>query len=480
MITSSDVPPPRRRKRPGQKSGPAAPAVPEIRPGGGIPWGHPKHPLYHRYLEELAEGDSRSSATNGQGTDGAVIAPGGLPDANSPLIYKNGAWIPSQYNARLWLTQNGIAVRHDTFSRVDAVDGVPVSDGMIATLKGRIEADLRVRWGIEHIHLAIAELALANPFNPVQDWLKTLSWDGEPRLDVFFARIWQSPEHGDYARICARILFGSAVARAFQPGAKADAMVILQGRQGVKKSSALRTLLPDEHPEWFAEDLGCDMTSDKVGGSLRGKLIIELGELNRVHRGNLEAVKQFLSQRADHYKLPYDRYFIDQPRTCTFVGTTNNREPLIDEENRRFYPVECPRVGDLDWIVQHRDQLWAEALVEHNKGVPWWVDTCEVPGNLGAIIADRQGQGTRIDDLDGMIADNLKQKAAVNLDEVLIAAGLSRYDKMSGTIVLYDRYDRAMQTRIGNSLARIGYVRDRSQGWKQRKPTWTYKAETTL
>ena len=57
------------------------------------------------------------------------------------------------------------------------------------------------------------------------------------------------------------------------------------------------------------------------------------------------------------------------------MATTNNKEPLIDDENRRFLPIWCPQVADLDWIKTNRDQLWAEAVVKHNAGVPWWVET---------------------------------------------------------------------------------------------------------
>src|SRR5208283_3185379 len=151
---------------------------------------------------------------------------------------------------------------------------------------------------------------------------------------------------------------------------------------------------------WFAEDLGTDLNTEKTGNSLRGKWLIELGELNRLNRSTIESVKHFLSQTCDHYKMPYDRYFCDQPRTCIFVATTNNQEPLIDDENRRFFPIWCPNVGDLDWIKANRDQLWAEAVLRYKEGVPWWVDAGKPetsrgknsgkPGNLEDLVADRQ------------------------------------------------------------------------------------------
>ena len=338
-----------------------------------------------------------------------------------------------------------------------------------SSIKGKIEIETRTPWAVLHVQHAITELAHANSFNPLTDWLGSLNWDGIPRLDSFFPRVWQCDEHGLYVQACTRILFGSAIARAFKPGAKADALVVLQGLEGTKKSSVPMALCPEDHPEWFAEDLGCDFDSDKVGNSLRGKWLIELGELNRVNRQTIEACKQFLSRTTDHFKMPYDRYFIDQPRTCTFIGTTNNREPLISDENRRLYLLWCPQVGDVDWVKKNRDQLWAETITRDQAGIPWWVDTREV-SDLTRLIAERQDKGRIGDELDGVLAAGLSKEGDIPLSDVLLAASIP--------MDLYLK-DRQLQTRVGNSLGRIGYERDKTKGWRHRKPTWAYKAPET-
>ncbi len=387
--------------------------------------------------------------------------------ADSPIENAHGSWKSCQHNSRIWLSEERVSVRYNEFSLDISIDGSPLRDEHVTALKGRIEVDTRTPWSIIHVREAILELAHANRFNPLTDWLNSLKWDRVPRLDCYFARVWQCTEHGLYLQTCARVLFGSAVARAFKPGEKADALVVLQGGQGTKKSSAALALCPEDHPEWFAEDLGCDIDSDKAGNSLRGKWLIELGEFNRINRQTIECVKQFLSRRFDHFKMPYDRYFIDQPRSCTFIGTTNNQEPLIDDENRRFFPLACPAVGDVEWIEANRDQLWAEAVVRHQAGIPWWVDTRE-ESELATLVRERQDAARRIDDLDGVLAASLNRDTDASLSAVLAAASIPM-----------DRYDRAMQTRIGNSLTRIGYERDKSIGWRQRPPKWAYKGPAT-
>ena len=45
----------------------------------------------------------------------------------------------------------------------------------------------------------------------------------------------------------------SAVARVMQPGCKADHALILEGKQGVGKSTALAAMVPD--PAWFADEI---------------------------------------------------------------------------------------------------------------------------------------------------------------------------------------------------------------------------------
>ena len=395
--------------------------------------------------------------------------PSTLDAANEPIVNGHREWKTCQHNSRIWLSRNGVSVRYNEFSGEVIVGGAALIDEMTTVFAGRIEADIRTPWRHKHIHDALVEMAQSNKFNPLTEWLNSCVWDGEQRLDGFFKKVWKCQENDKYLEVCARIFFGSAVARAFKPGCKADAIIVLQSiEQGTKKSSTVQALCPEDHLEWFAEDLGCDIGTEKIGNSLRGKWIIELGELNRVNRQTIESVKHFLSQTSDHFKMPYDRCFKDQKRTCTFVATTNNNEPLFDDENRRYFPIRCSGVGDIDWVRKNRDQLWAEAVDRHRLGITWWVDA-KVSGNLDPAISDRQDEAVRGDDRDGILASALGNKADggqhVEVGDVLSALGLTR-----------ERYcERPMQTQLGKCLERIHWIRDKSPGWRHREPKWTFQ-----
>ena len=113
----------------------------------------------------------------------------------------------------------------------------------------------------------------------------------------------------------------------------------------------IASLCPD--PAWFADDLGCDLFDRKAGEGLRGKWLVEFSEFSRINRATLDVVKAFVSRRVDYYRPAYGRVHKDFPRTCVFVGTTNDAHPLHDRENRRFMPIQCV-TANLAWIAAGR------------------------------------------------------------------------------------------------------------------------------
>ena len=128
----------------------------------------------------------------------------------------------------------------------------------------------------------------------------------------------------------------SAVARVEAPGCQADCVTILQGAQGLRKSTTWRTLAGEA---WFSDTMPDIHRKDAMEG-LHGKWLVELGELAVLQRSEREALKRFVSAPSDHYRPSYGRRAATFPRQVVFVGTTNKEELFQDETgNRRWWPV---------------------------------------------------------------------------------------------------------------------------------------------
>ena len=220
---------------------------------------------------------------------------------------------------------------------------------------------------------AVQTVAKENNFHPVRDYLTGLQWDKQPRLDHWLRTYLGAEDTAFIRAIGARWLL-SAVARIFRPGCQVDHTLLLEGPQGIRKSTALRVLAGDE---WFADHIS-DLGSKDSRIELHGKWILELSELDKVRRGELERVKAFLSARTDHFRVPYGRRAEDVPRSCVFAASTNDQTPFTDETgNRRFWPVRCESIS-IEKLTADRDQLWAEARKRYLEQPIWWLETQEL------------------------------------------------------------------------------------------------------
>jgi predicted P-loop ATPase len=220
--------------------------------------------------------------------------------------------------------------------------------------------------------------------HPVRDYLQALVWDGVPRLEswtVAHLGASDTPLH----RAFGALWLISAVARIMRPGSKVDHMLILEGPQGAKKSTALKVLAGDD---WFTDELA-EIGSKDAAQQMRGVWIIELAELDAISRAEVSRIKAFLTRTVDRYRPPYERYVIDVPRQCVFAGSVNPDTYLRDETgNRRFWPVRCGTI-DLDALRRDRDQLWAEAISRFRAGAVWWLTD---PDLIGMAHAEQESR----------------------------------------------------------------------------------------
>lgn len=213
---------------------------------------------------------------------------------------------------------------------------------------------------------AVLLSARRHKYHEVRDYLDGLTWDKTVRL-----RHWLTMYLGaaatPYVEAVAVKWMVAAVARVYRVPSKVDNVLILEGEQGILKSTALKTL----GGKWFT-DQGFRFGDKDAIQVITGRWIVELAELDGLNKADSAAAKAFFARDTDRIRPPYGRNMIDFPRQCIFAGTVNHATYLRDETgNRRYWPVSVRQV-EIAELAENRDQLWAEAKALYDQGVEWW------------------------------------------------------------------------------------------------------------
>jgi predicted P-loop ATPase len=201
-------------------------------------------------------------------------------------------------------------------------------------------------------------------FHPVRDWLRSLHWDGKPRLKDWLKKGFGADAPPEYMEAISTKVLVAAVKRVMEPGCKFDYTLVLEGEQGRGKSSALAALCGGD---WFTDSIGDIYQKDAVD-NMAGKWLIELGELASIKKADQDFLKSFLTRQVDRVRLPYGKRSADFPRQSIFIGTTNHSTYFQDETgNRRFWPISIKQ-ADFAWLALNRNQLFAEAVDAYEMG----------------------------------------------------------------------------------------------------------------
>ncbi len=299
---------------------------------------------------------------------------------------------------------------------------------------------------------AIEAIAREFTFHPVREYLNGLLWDGVPRIGRWVIDHAGADDTEIISEMSSKFLI-AAVARVFRPGCKADAMLILEGDQGQKKSTALQALAS---ASWFANSLP-DLSHKDSMIQLQGKWIIEISELTTLDRASVGKIKGFLSSSVDRFRTPHGRYAADHPRQCVFAGTVNPEEGYLRDATgaRRFWPIKCGRKFDAEALAADRDQLWAEAVECYRRGDPWWLR--EGMEQAAAEEQEARFQGDAVDDVIAQFVCGLPEdytvETGVSVGEVMLGGLNITQDKWTAA--------RSTQMRISAVLKRSGWTRRR-------------------
>lgn len=258
---------------------------------------------------------------------------------------------------------------------------------------------------------ALQEVTQDNKFHPVRDYLHSVKWDGECRIDELFIK-YLGAEDTPYVRAATRKWLCGAVARVMYPGIKFDTAIVLYGSQGLGKSLILEKL----GKGWFNNSLVDIKTKDTME-QIQGSWVIELGELAPTFKNENEIVKAFISRASDRFRSPYGRRTEEYPRQCVFAGSTNNLMFLKDRTgNRRFWPI----TGDKDrktansWDItdEEIDQIWAEAFYYWSDG-----ESLVLEGVIAEEAMRVQMSHTEGGELMGLIEEYLSMRLPVDWED---------------------------------------------------------------
>jgi len=303
------------------------------------------------------------------------------------------------------------------------------------------------RAGVKIVRDAIALRSQERAFHPIRDLLNATKWDGTPRLNSWLT-FYLGADRTPYTKAIGRMFLIACVARVFQPGCQADYMLILEGDQGITKSTACRVL----GGKWFSDCLPDVSRGKEASQHLRGKWIIEVSELSAFTRAESEALKTFVTKREEKYRPPYGEQDVIEPRQCLFIGTTNKSVYLKDETGgRRFWPVKVRDIN-LKALAADRDQVFAEAVASYLAGEQWWPDAAFEREH----IEPEQEARFETDAWQPEIEAFLESRNRVQVTEIARDALRMRTERI-GT---------AEQRRIAAVLAKLGWTPIRD--WKGR------------
>lgn len=263
--------------------------------------------------------------------------------------------------------------------------------------------------------IAVAKVTDDRGYHPIIDYFESLpEWDGEKRIERLLID-YLGANDNQYVRAVTRKTICAAAARVLQPGIKFDNILVLNGPQGIGKSTLISKLGQD----WYSDSLSLTDMNDKTAAEkLQGYWLMEIGELAGMKKADVDRVKAFISRQDDKYRASFGRRVTPHPRQCVFFGTTNTETGYLRDVtgNRRFWTVKTPGGQESHpWDLTEDDvkQIWAEALVLVKAGEKLYLDT-----DVEQQAKVEQREAMEYDDREGLVAAFLEKLLPENWEDM--------------------------------------------------------------
>jgi predicted P-loop ATPase len=290
------------------------------------------------------------------------------------------------------------------------------SDADDACLRSYLEA-----FGIKGSYIirdAFSAVTRKRAFHPIRDYLNSLPvWDGVERLERLMVE-YMGADDNAYVRAVTRKVLVAAVARIFVPGIKFDNVLVLNGEQGIGKSTLFSVL----GGEWFSDSLSLSDTTSKTGAEkLHGYWIIEVSEMAGMRRADVETVKSFITRTRDIFRPSYGRHVVEFKRQCIVVASTNAETGFLRDitGNRRFWPIRARKSDKKSWELTKDtiSQVWAEALHLWRSG-----EKLVLSSEAEELAFQEQTDAIEQDDRQGLVEEYLDRLLPEKWDEMDMSA----------------------------------------------------------
>lgn len=264
--------------------------------------------------------------------------------------------------------------------------------------------------------VAFTKIADDRRFHPIRNYLDSLpAWDGTKRVEDVFIKYLKADDT-DYIRTITRKTFAAAVARIYVPGIKFDCVPVLDGDQGIGKSTIVKDLVT---ADYYSETLSLTDMDDKSGAEkLQGFWVVEIGELAGMRKADIEKVKAFLSTSDDKYRPSYGKVVESHPRQCIVIATVNGERGYLRDitGNRRFWIIKVHQKKQKktwSFTEEYRQQFWAEAKEIWKSGEKLYLE-----GDILEEAEKAQKGAMETDERVGMVEEYLNTPLPTDWDEM--------------------------------------------------------------
>lgn len=243
-------------------------------------------------------------------------------------------------------------------------------------------------------------------YDPVNTWLNELpAWDGHDYIKELAARVPTTQPHWEkYLRYW---LVGMVAQwRESDKQLTGNALTpLLIGRQGCGKTRFCKILLPPELRDYYNDKLNFKNEFD-LNIALTSFALINIDEFDKTTNSQQIVLKYLLSSSDVKFRPPYGKTIKQYRRYTSFIGTTNQMQPLVDPTgSRRFVCVGIPVGKTIDYTDNlNHQQLFAQALYLFNNGERYWLNDDEI-----ATLIEENIPYQRTIDLVEMIAETFRK-----------------------------------------------------------------------